>query len=583
MHPLIVKFILAVVIIVPIFLAFVRAQKALHAIAGTRGYQERPKDKIYLIYAAVAAFVLIAFALNWIVSGFSEEADRLIYIAGGVLACVAVLVMMHPDEMPPDSLQEEYQTKLRVEELELRHQLELKAMRERYGLEPKPEPKPEPPKQEIPADLRTSHTHILAGSNFGKTTLLKSLIAADIQTDASVVVIDSQGDLINEIAPHVAPDRLILVDPQHCPAALNIFARAGTGDAEVARAVELFQYVFTALGVELTGKMATVFRFLCILMLHTPGATVRTMHNVLKNGVPLNDRYLKETPEVVQEFFQGDFNSRTYAETRNDIAGRLNTVLSATTVGRMLNAPSQSINIRQAVDSGKIILINTNKGYLTDQFASLIGRIFLVQLMQAVMSRPQGQRRPTYLYLDEFGDYAEDSQVLFNLFEQGRKYGLGVTVAHQLLNQLGPRLRSTIHANTAVKFVGGASAEDTAVMAREMRVQPNQIDFVRKGTFLAFMRGQLISRTWTVDAGALDKIPTQGSISAIHERMRQRYAADLSPTPPTSTPPSPTNPPSSTGLTASWGTSFTFPYEGTKVSAEPPQPKKGDGEESSSW
>src|SRR5688500_18731101 len=59
----------------------------------------------------------------------------------------------------------------------------------------------------IPHEARFEHVHICAGSGHGKTQLLQKMILEDLQLlkegKGSIVVIDSQGDLINKIT-HLA-------------------------------------------------------------------------------------------------------------------------------------------------------------------------------------------------------------------------------------------------------------------------------------------------------------------------------------------------------------------------------------------
>ena len=89
-----------------------------------------------------------------------------------------------------------------------------------------------------PDEVRFEHAHILGGTGHGKTQLLQRMIHADLvaaKADGrSVVVIDSQGDLINKLLrldlfdPDQAgslADRLVLIDPNDIefPAALNLF------------------------------------------------------------------------------------------------------------------------------------------------------------------------------------------------------------------------------------------------------------------------------------------------------------------------------------------------------------------------
>ena len=88
----------------------------------------------------------------------------------------------------------------------------------------------------LPDATRFEHHHIVAGSGHGKTQTLQHLILHDLEAvkagKASIVIIDSQSDLINNIAGMSVfaqggplADRLVLIDPTDVewPVALNLF------------------------------------------------------------------------------------------------------------------------------------------------------------------------------------------------------------------------------------------------------------------------------------------------------------------------------------------------------------------------
>lgn len=85
---------------------------------------------------------------------------------------------------------------------------------------------------EIPESSRFEHMHIVAGSGHGKTQTMQYFIAKDLEEvargDKSVVVIDSQGDLINTIlkARTLPPEQIVLIDPEDIefPVSLNLFS-----------------------------------------------------------------------------------------------------------------------------------------------------------------------------------------------------------------------------------------------------------------------------------------------------------------------------------------------------------------------
>lgn len=381
----------------------------------------------------------------------------------------------------------------------------------------------------LPDDLRTSHHHIVAGTGAGKTQCLQQLILNDLKDDVAIVVIDSQGDFINKLATRIEPERLILVDPEHCAPALNLFAKQES-EKQIATAIELYEYIFSSLDAEMTSKQQTAYRFVSRLLMTVPKANIHTMREVLEpKGSFKYQKYIDELGETAKSFFLNEFESKQFAETKQQILRRLYSVLENKTLEQMLGATESRLNIGKALDSGKVVLISTAKGYLKQTGASLIGRIFIAQVMQSVMSRGDNRKR-TYLYVDEAQDYLEDSHVLFNLFEQSRKYNLGLIIAHQYLGQLPLKLRQSISANTAIKFAKNPSVEDTSILAKQMFTTPEFIQNQGKGDFACYLKGQEVS-SYHVEFGRLERTTELSNLSSIRDNMRARYGV-----------PSPTNP-----------------------------------------
>lgn len=379
--------------------------------------------------------------------------------------------------------------------------------------------------------LRCEHTHILANTGHGKSQLFKQLIANDLETNASIVVMDSQGDIIRDLVPHVHPDRLTLIDPKTCPVPVRIFEGDGPGSLE--KLVEMFEYILGALDLQLTAKMTTAFRFICMLMLRIPGANLETMYDIIKNGPGRYHDQVEALPEVAKNFFRADFDTKLFKDTREDIAGRLYGILSSEALRKMLSPSSQTLDIGNAIDSGKVILINTNKAFVSEKYASLLGRLFLVLITQAAFSRPEGRRHRTYLYVDEFKDYAQDGAVLRNLFVQARKYGVGLHIAHQNMSQLGGGELQASILGSAIKLTGSLVASDTALMAREIRAEVDELDSIQKLQFRYFHRGmntqkrwgRSVTKLWNVDNNRLNSLPKYQTVAEAEARMRQRFAA----------------------------------------------------------
>lgn len=357
----------------------------------------------------------------------------------------------------------------------------------------------------VPEAMRFEHCHIIGGTGHGKTQLMQRMIHADLvaaQTDGrSVVVIDSQGDLINKLvrldlfspdAPGSLADRLVLIDPPDVefPAALNLF------DAHLGRlkeyrpvdrervlngVVELYESFFGALlGAELTQKQGVIFRYLARLMLAIPGATIHTLMQLMEDGRAFKP-HMAALEGSARFFFEKEFFHPSFSATKKQILKRLWGVLSTPAFERMFAQRENKLDLFAALNRGSIILINTAKDLLKTEGSQLFGRFFVSMLSQAALERStlqEGERTPTFVYVDEAQEYFDDT--IETILSQARKYRLGITLAHQTLDQLSPRLRAAFLSNTSLKCAGGVSAKDARALASELHTTPQFIESMRR-------------------------------------------------------------------------------------------------------
>lgn len=387
----------------------------------------------------------------------------------------------------------------------------------------------------IPEQLRFEHTHILAGSGHGKTQTLQHLILSDlIRPDPpGLVIIDSQGDMLKKLS------RLDLFDPEHgalasklivinpadveYPPALNMFdvnfdRLGGYGIAAREQilngVIELYDYIFgSLLGAELTQKQSVIFRYLARLMLTIPGATIHTLIELMNDATPFM-KNIEQLPPGARMFFETEFPHKSFTDTKRQIQRRLWGILENPTFERMLTAPKNRIDMFDALNTGKIVLVNTAKDFLKAERSSFLGRFFIALTLQAALERaalPEGKRRPAFLFIDEAADYFDDN--IDDLLTQARKYNLGVIFSHQYLDQLAPGLRSSIASNTSIKLAGGISDRDARSMAADMRTTPTflleQRKAARSTQFACYLRNVTpTALSLSVPFGMIEQHPT---------------------------------------------------------------------------
>lgn len=407
----------------------------------------------------------------------------------------------------------------------------------------------------VPPEMRFEHCHIIGGTGHGKTQLMQRMIHDDlvaaVEDGRSVVVIDSQGDMINKLIrlklfspdmPGSLADRLVLIDPSDIeyPAALNLFdahldRTEGYSPVDRERVlngvVALYETFFgEMLGAELTQKQGVVFRYLARLMITIPGANIQTLMQIMEDGAAFKP-HMAKLQGSAKHFFETEFFAPSFAATKKQILRRLWGVLSTPAFERMFIQPENKFDLYAAMNEGKIILVSTAKDLLKADGSALLGRFFISMIAQAALERsviPIDKRIPTFVYVDEAQEYFGDD--VETILSQARKYRVGLTLAHQTLDQLSPRLRSALHSNTSFKCAGGVSAHDARALAQELHTTAEFVESVRRRPdrteFAAWLKGmtQTAARLST-PLGYLERQATlaEDALGLLIDRNRARY------------------------------------------------------------
>lgn len=395
---------------------------------------------------------------------------------------------------------------------------------------------------------RFSHMHIIGGTGAGKTTLLENLILHDLKSEnpPALVIIDSQGDLIRKISQlalwNDLPDP-ILISPKdvHYPPALNVFAvnrerlsqyDQATREQIIAGVIQTFDYLFAGLiGADLTAKQGVFFKFIARLMLALPdtlgrNATILDMIALMEDVTPYRAA-ITSLPAIQRNFFERDFQSKTFVQTKEQIRYRLHAIIENPTLARLFTSPDTKLDLFSELNQGSVILVDTAKDFLKGSSAHF-GQIFISLVLQAVLERaalPEWQRRDTFLIVDEAAEYFDSN--IDDLLTETRKQKLGCVFAHQYLDQCTSSLRASLAANTSIKFAAGVSTNDARAMAPELRTTPDFILDQPRLHFAAHIRNvtpQAVSIP--VQPGALDREPrlSASEYQDFIERNRERVA-----------------------------------------------------------
>lgn len=364
----------------------------------------------------------------------------------------------------------------------------------------------------IPDNARFAHQWILAPQGAGKTQAIQFQVLRDLQKvangEASIIVMDSQGDLIRNIAGlkcfakgEQLHDKLVLIEPDpEYPLALNIFDMGkerldqySIRDRErlTNSTLELLTYVIGGLSdTEMTPKQQTLFRYVLRACMQIPDATINTFAELL-SGAKQYQPYIDQLEGPAKLFFDTQFNDIQFKQTKQEVAWRLMHLLENPTFERMFSNPRSKLDLFTELQSSKVILINTDKDLLKDKRTEMFGRFFIAMLLQSAQERAALQRddrRPVFCYIDECHDYIANDTNITTLLDQARKMNIGLILANQRCAQVSPPVLDAL-CNVSIKMVRALSDTDAHTLARNMQSVPEFLAAQPEQTFATSVRG----------------------------------------------------------------------------------------------
>jgi TraM recognition site of TraD and TraG len=112
--------------------------------------------------------------------------------------------------------------------------------------------------------------------------------------------------------------------------------------------------------------------------------------------------------------------------------------------------------------------MNLSKGLVGEDNAAILGAMMVTKVQLAAMSRADipliEDRRPFYMYVDEFQNFATDS--FATILSEARKYGLCLTVANQYISQMEETVRDAVFGNVGSIIAYRISPDDATFMQK---------------------------------------------------------------------------------------------------------------------
>ena len=331
----------------------------------------------------------------------------------------------------------------------------------------------------IPQKDRATHFYIIGATGSGKTKFIESLIRQDIEDGNGFAVIDPHGDLVEDIKTYLAErqdsfpaitDKVILIDPTDPDYTITFNPLENLPDIPLSEQVNELISAFRKIWADSWGvRMEDLMRNSLMAL----GEAELTLGEFSRFILRRDFRKIvleKVTHPMVKDYFyrfdsMTDKGQITWIE---PVMNKFNAFLSDDRIRQIFSSGTQSsFNFREVMDNGKILLVKLDKGRLKDA-ADLLGSLIMAKIQMAAFSRaniPQHRRRPFYLYIDEFQNFATASFMV--VLSEARKYGLSLVMAHQTLVQIPAELKSLILGNTGIQIYFRVNHQDASLLAKE--------------------------------------------------------------------------------------------------------------------
>lgn len=386
----------------------------------------------------------------------------------------------------------------------------------------------------IKTDDRRRHMYVVGKTGMGKSTLLENMIIQDIRAGRGLAVVDPHGDLVEKVLRYVPSYRVndvIYLNPADVdfPIAFNILEAIDPAQRHLVASGLIA--IFKKLWVDSWGpRLEYILRNTILALIEYPGATLLGVTRMY-----VDKKYREKVVEhisdpIIKTFWQTEFTAyanQFRTEAVSPIQNKIGQYLSSSIIRNIVGQPKSTIDMREIMDSGKILLLNLAKGRIGEDNSALLGAMMITKLQVAAMSRidiAEKERRDFFLYVDEFQNFATES--FANILSEARKYRLNLVIAHQYIEQLDEAVRAAVFGNVGTIICFRVGAADAEFLAKEFFPTFTETDLVnltKYDVYLKLMIDGVASEPFS--ATGMPPVSTPDNLEDTVIRVsRERYA-----------------------------------------------------------
>lgn len=384
---------------------------------------------------------------------------------------------------------------------------------------------------------RRKHIYIIGKTGTGKSTLIANMAINDMRNKRGFCVIDPHGDLCQVLLDYIPSYRVndvIYIDPADRDRAVSLnpleVNQEHQKELVVSGIVSIFNKIY---GQSWGPRLEYILRNTLISVIEMPDATLLMVPEMLSNESFRNKVVAQLKDPVLRSFWENEFanyTDRLRAEAISPIQNKVGQFVSSNVIRNIIKNPKSTVDLQNAMDEGKIVLVNLSQGKLGEDNAALLGAMLITKIQLAAMNRviqKEEDRRDFYLYVDEFQNFATTSFI--KILSEARKYRLNLILANQYIAQIPPDVRSAIFGNAGTMMSFLIGAEDAPFMAKEYSERFEEKDLLSLGNYQTIVKLAIDNITQSPFLAMTLPLPrsiTQNREKAIRS-SRERYTRPI--------------------------------------------------------
>lgn len=327
---------------------------------------------------------------------------------------------------------------------------------------------------------RSRHVYIIGQTGAGKSGTLELFALSDIFHGHGYAIIDPHGDFAVDnmrFIPGSRMEEVVYFNPADTAYPLGFNPLEVTNPSQKTNiSSEVIGVLKRMFGESWGPRLEYILRYTILALLDRPSTTMLDITRMLTDKKFRKETLEYSTDTVVLQFWNVEFaswNDKFQSEAIAPVLNKVGAFTANPIIRNIIGQPKSTFNIREIMDEGKILIVNLSKGLIGEDNAAILGAFLVTKIQLAAMSRSDipniEDRRPFYLYVDEFQNFATDS--FATILSEARKYGLNLTVANQYISQMTETVRDAVFGNVGTMISFRVSADDSPILAKQFEPQ----------------------------------------------------------------------------------------------------------------